>query len=69
MRDMRWILCVSLVGVSCGGLGPIEGIRKARVLRDGKMEEVKGGLDFGKAIFEFENRGVNNPPYFWKRYV
>ena len=40
--------------MSCVGLRPGEGIRKARLSRDGKMEEVKGGLDFGKALFDTE---------------
>ena len=40
--------------VSWSGPEAREGIRKARVLRDGKMEEVTGGLDFGKAVFDEE---------------
>ena len=57
VREMKWIFIVSCVIGVCWGASeqlPVMGHRKARVLRDGKMVDVKGGLDFGKAVFDQE---------------
>ena len=44
------LIIVICKGDQFQGVGP----RKARVLKDGKMVDVKGGLDFGKAVFDEE---------------
>ena len=45
-----------VIGVNWAAAEHLPGVRrrKARVLRNGKMVDVKGGLDFEKAIFDEE---------------